>query len=59
MTNFKLALVEPYLPIKHGIIDKETDSMYGQYLIIDQIGMKEFYNKISDVLLDVEMIRKM
>lgn len=59
MTNFKLALVEPYLPIKHGIIDNKTDSMYGQYLIIDQISMKEFYNKIPDVLLDVEMIRKM
>mgnify|MGYP006130159745 CR=1 FL=1 len=59
MTNFKLALVEPYLPVKHGILNKENDSMYGKYLIIDQIDMKEFYNKMPDVLLDVEMIRKM
>jgi len=59
MTNFKLALVEPYLPLKHGILDKKYDSMYGKYLIIDQIGLKEFYENIQEVSMDSKIIQKM
>jgi hypothetical protein len=59
MTNFKLALVEPYLPLKHGVLDEKYDSMYGQYLIVDQIDTNEFYKTMPDVLTEIEMIRKM
>jgi len=59
MTNFKLAIVEHYLPLKHGILDKKNESMYGKYLILDQIGLDEFYKNLPDVLLDIDVIRNM
>jgi|TARA_R110001599_G_C12168866_1_gene652960 hypothetical protein len=59
MPNFKLALVEPYLPLKHGILDKENESMYGKYLIIDEIGLDEFYKDLPNISLDIEIMRKM
>jgi hypothetical protein len=59
MSNFKLALVELYLPLKHGILDKNNTSMYGNYLIVDQIEPSEFYTNMRGLTSDIEVTRKM
>jgi hypothetical protein len=59
MSNYKLAIIEPYLPLKHGILNKTHQYLYGHYLVLDTINLNEFYKKIDDLNSDTEYINKM
>ena len=56
MSNYKLAILEPYLPLKHGILDKKHHALYGHYLILDTISLKEFYQNINNINNDIKNI---
>jgi hypothetical protein len=58
MSNYKLAILEPYLPLKHGILDKKHHHLYGHYLILDSIPLTQFYEKINVINKDVKNIGK-
>jgi hypothetical protein len=59
MSNFKLAFVELYLPMKHGILTKKNSSMYGNYLIVDSLHVEEFYKNVSGLNVDTAELREM
>lgn len=55
MSKFKLALVELYLPLKHGIVqERQYSSLYSNYLILDTIDLDEFYENINHVFSDIK-----
>ena len=56
MSNYKLAILEPYLPLKHGVLDKKHHVLYGHYLILDTISLKEFYQNIDNINTDIQNI---
>jgi len=57
MSSYKLAILEPYLPLKHGILDKKHHALYGHYLILDTIRLKEFYQNINVINKDIKNIQ--
>lgn len=59
MSNYKLAILEPYMPLKHGILAKQNQYLYGHYLILDTIGLQEFYKNINKLNRETENISKM
>ena len=59
MSNYKLAIIEPYLPLKHGILNNKHQYLYGHYLVLDTINLNEFYKKIDELNNDAEYINKM
>jgi hypothetical protein len=59
MSNYKLAIIEPYLPLKHGILNNKYQYLYGHYLVLDTINLNEFYKKIDELNSDTEYINKM
>ena len=59
MSNYKLAILEPYMPLKHGILAKQNHHLYGHYLVLDTIELKEFYGNINELNMDLENINKM
>lgn len=59
MSNYKLAIIEPYLPLKHGILNNKHQYLYGHYLVLDTINLNEFYKKIDELNNDTEYINKM
>jgi hypothetical protein len=59
MSNYKLAIIEPYLPLKHGILNKKHQYLYGHYLVLDTINLNEFYKKIDELNSDANFINKM
>lgn len=56
MSNYKLAILEPYLPLKHGVLDTKHHVLYGHYLILDKISLKEFYQNIDNINTDLQNI---
>lgn len=60
MSKFKLALVELYLPLKHGIVQgSQSNSLYSNYLILDTIELNEFYGNINQILSDIKQSNNM
>lgn len=59
MSCFKLALIELYLPLKHGITDKQHETIYSNYLILDTIELDEFYENIKQVSSDIKHLTNM
>ena len=49
--SYELALVELYLPLKHGIlVDKQNRSrLYGNYLIVERITIDQFIGNIESI----------
>ena len=44
--KFELALLELYIPLKHGILQpKQASLLYGNYMIIERTELDRFYNK--------------
>jgi len=58
MSNYKLAILEPYLPLKHGILNKQHQHLYGHYLVLDTIKLGEFYNKYEELDNDTQNLTK-
>lgn len=59
MSNYKLAILEPYMPLKHGILAKQNRHLYGHYLILDTIEINEFYENIDELNNDTQNINTM
>jgi len=59
MSNYKLAILEPYLPLKHGILNNKHQHLYQHYLVLDTIKLGEFYNKCDDLHNDAQNLNKM
>ena len=48
--TYELALVELYLPLKHGIVEKQyTSSLYGNYLILERIPIANFFDNVEKI----------
>ena len=59
MSNYKLAILEPYLPLKHGILNKNHQHLYGHYLVLESIKLSEFYDKFEELHTDTQNLTKM
>lgn len=59
MSNYKLALLELYSPLKHGSLPKKNENLYGHYLILDTIDLNEFYENIDQLNNDTKTLTKM
>jgi hypothetical protein len=59
MSNYKLAILEPYMPLKHGILAKQNHHLYGHYMILDTIDLHDFYEKVDELNNDTQNINKM
>ena len=58
MSNYKLAILEPYMPLKHGILAKQNHHLYGHYMILDTIKLQEFYENVDELNMETENINK-
>lgn len=59
MSNYKLAILEPYMPLKHGILAKQNHHLYGHYLILDTIELQEFYDNMDELNTETQNINRM
>jgi hypothetical protein len=60
MSTYKLAILEPYLPLKHGILNqKQHHHLYGHYLVLDTVELHEFYNNIGVLHNDTQNLHKL
>jgi hypothetical protein len=57
--RYTLALTELYIPIKHGVLEKQYHHLYNQYMIIDKVKTKEFYKQYDRVEEDVYILNKL
>ena len=51
--RYTLALTELYIPIKHGVLEKQYHHLYNQYMIIDKVKTKEFYKQYDLSLIHI------
>lgn len=54
MSNFKLALIEIYFPMKHGYL--KNKNIYNHFLVIDLISLDEFYYDYENLKEDIKCI---
>ena len=59
MSNYKLAILEPYMPLKHGILAKQNHHLYGHYMILDTIELQEFYDNMDELNTETQNINRM
>jgi hypothetical protein len=59
MSNYKLAILEPYMPLKHGILAKQNHHLYGHYMILDTIELQEFYENMDELNTETQNINRM
>ena len=59
MSNYKLAFLEPYMPLKHGILAKQNQHLYGHYMILDTIKLQEFYENVDELNTETKNINRM
>lgn len=57
--SFELALLELYLPLKHGILEPQhTSKLYGNYMVIERIPINTFYNELQRVTKQLKHLKK-
>tara|TARA_R110002074_G_scaffold136000_1_gene280685 strand:+ start:2842 stop:3351 length:510 start_codon:yes stop_codon:yes gene_type:complete len=57
--NFELALLELYMPLKHGILEpRHASKMYGNYMVIERIPIDTFYNQVKKVTKQLIHLKK-
>lgn len=57
--NFELALLELYMPLKHGIIEPHHASkLYGNYMVTERIPLDTFYNQVKKVTKQLKYLKK-
>ena len=59
MSNYKLAILEPYMPLKHGILAKQNHHLYGHYMIVDTIELHEFYENMDELNTETKNLNRM
>ena len=56
--SFELALLELYMPLKHGILQPQHASMlYGNYIVIERIPIDKFYNQVKQVTKQIKHLK--
>lgn len=57
--GFELALLELYMPLKHGVLQpNHASKLYGNYIVIERIPIDTFYNEIKRVTKQMKHIKK-
>ena len=56
--SFELALLELYMPLKHGILQpKHASKLYGHYIVIERVPIDRFYNQVKRVTKQLKHIK--
>ena len=58
-SRYTLALTELYIPIKHGVLEKQYQYLYNHYMMIDRVKAKDFYKNLDRVQEDVYILNKL
>jgi len=57
--SFELALLELYMPLKHGILQpKHASKLYGNYIIIERVPIDTFYSQVKRVTKQLKHIKR-
>lgn len=56
MSNFKLAILELYLPSIHGNLAVKQQYLYGHYLILQPININKFYDNINIIKKELKYV---
>ena len=56
MSNFKLAILELYLPSIHGNLALKHQYLYGRYLILQTININKFYDNINIIKKELKYV---
>jgi hypothetical protein len=57
--SFELALLELYMPLKHGVLQPQHASkLYGNYIVIERIPIDKFYNQMKKVTNQLKHFKK-
>jgi hypothetical protein len=57
--SFELALLELYMPLKHGILQpNDASKVYGNYIVIERIPIDKFYNQVKKITKQIKLLKK-
>jgi flagellar biosynthesis chaperone FliJ len=57
--SFELALLELYMPLKHGVLQPiHASKLYGNYIVIERVPIDTFYNQVKKVTKQLKHIKK-